>query len=86
MKFKRLLITPERVFELFTAGIHSPSAYVIDQAAAIPSDARLVNVRHAWPSEIELLIESESFEEVKQGDVIPELNVVVTRLHSAVTA
>lgn len=79
MRFKRLIITAELFFDLFTSGVHPPRTYRVDEDA-IPSDARLVNVRHGWPDALEILIESQSFEEVKQGDVIPELRPVITTL------
>jgi hypothetical protein len=37
----------------------------------MPEDAKLVNVRHGWPDTIELLIESETFEDIPEGAKIP---------------
>lgn len=67
MKVKRLQISAELLFGMFSSGFHEAGYTVIEDA--IPSDARLVNVHHAWPNRIELLIESDSFLEVKEGFV-----------------
>jgi hypothetical protein len=74
MKVKRLQISPELLFQLFAAGEHR--GYYVG-AGAVPCDAELVNVRHAWPNMMELLIRSESFEEVVLGQEIPPLELTV---------
>lgn len=73
MKVKRLQISADLLFEMFSAGFHEGGYTVIDDA--IPADAKLVNVRyfppHGWPNSIELLIESDSFAEVGEGQEPP---------------
>lgn len=73
-RIKRLQIAPAIFFRLFSAGDHA--GYMVEQG--IPTDAKLMNVRHGWPDMIELLIQSESFEEIKEGQEIPFLAPVVT--------
>jgi hypothetical protein len=43
----------------------------------IPDDARIVAVDWGYPGVIVLAIESQSFEEVKQGQCIPEMSPVL---------
>ena len=74
MKRKRLLISSELFCQLFTQGPHH-GYRVIEQA--IPDDARVRNVRLGWPDLIEVLLESESFEALREGDEIPFLTPVV---------
>lgn len=75
MKVKRLQISAELLFEMFSDGFHEGGYTVIKDA--VPADARLVNVRyfppHGWPNSIELLIESDSFAEVAEGHSVPTL-------------
>ncbi len=72
MKYKRLRISTELFFSLFTEGPHPGNAYTV-MADPIPPDARLVHVRHAWPNDLEVLISSETFPEIKHGEEIPLL-------------
>ena len=73
-KYKRLLISADLLFRMFEDGPHR--AYtVIDQA--IPADAQLVSVRRGWPDVIELLMSSETFEEVPLGQEIHLLTPTV---------
>lgn len=69
MKVKRILISPALAFNLMR-GTHPAFRVVADE---VPEDAKLVNVLHSWPSTIELLIESETFPEVPDGQEIPIL-------------
>ena len=82
MKYRRLVISPELLFQMFAAGEHKGGYSVIQDA--VPSDARIVNVRASvylgWPAAIEILIQSKSFSEVPEGDVIPELMPVIQML------
>ena len=77
MKYKRVLISPELLLQLFTPGPH-PAGYTV-VAEAIPEDAKVINVCHGWPSRIELLISSETFERLSPGDEIPALTPHITR-------
>ena len=70
-RFCKLVISPDLFLSWFTAGDHGFSYRVTENA--IPEDAKLVNVRHAWPNAVELLIESQSYDELKEGDEIPTL-------------
>lgn len=70
MKYKRLKISAELFFGLFTAGHHPERAYTV-MADPIPKDAQLINIRRGWPNDIELVISSETFPALKQGDEIP---------------
>ena len=76
-KVKRLQISPELLFELFTAGPHLGGYSVVEDA--VPADAKLINVRHGWPNQIELLIESEEFPEIEDGEKIPLFRPLVQR-------
>jgi len=76
MKYKRVLISPDLLLQLFTPGPH-PAGYTV-VAEAIPEDAKLINVYHAWPSRVELLISSETFESLSPGDEIPALTPHIT--------
>lgn len=70
-RLRTLKISAELLFELFTAGEHSAGYRVVAQA--IPADAELVNVRHAWPNGVELIIRSESFDPIDPGAEPPPL-------------
>jgi hypothetical protein len=74
VRVKRLTISSELFCAIFSAGQHG--AYTVVQNG-IPDDARLINLRHAWPSAIELLLESERFDEVREGEVIPEFSPLI---------
>lgn len=80
MKVKILRISPEFFFSLFTEGLHPDRGYEVTKDA-LPADARLVNVRYwppyGWPNWIELLVESESFPEVGEGQEAAFLNPIV---------
>ena len=69
MKYKRLKISVELFFSLFTDGLHPSGAYRVI-GDPIPRDAKLVHVRHAWPNDLEKLMSSESFPEVVPGEEI----------------
>jgi hypothetical protein len=73
-RLKTLTIAFALVRPFLSAGDHSYIYTVIKDA--VPDDAVLVNIRHAWPNCIELLIYSESFDEVDEGAVIPTLTPV----------
>lgn len=76
MRIRRLCISAELFLSLFHAG-QRPAYAVVENA--VPGDARLVNVRHGWPNSIELLIESESFDEVPQAEKIPDIQPICMR-------
>ena len=46
----------------------------------IPKDAKMINIRHGWPDTIEILIESEEFPEVKEGEEIPLLETMFQKV------
>jgi len=72
MRYKRFKISPELFFSLFTAGPHPERAYSVI-ADPIPADAKLVHIRNSWPNDIEILISSATFPELKKGEEIPLL-------------
>ena len=77
-KVRRLQISTELLFDLFRAGAHA-GGYTVTQDG-IPEDAELVNVQHAWPNTVELLIRSETFEPVPLvGQEIPCIRPLVTK-------
>jgi hypothetical protein len=62
-RLRRVVISFEILHDLFSAGMHPPNRYAVTKDP-IPADAKLVNVQHAWPNCVELLLWSESFEPV----------------------
>lgn len=64
--------------DLFSPGGHPAFAYSVISGGIAP-DAVLVNVKHGWPNCIELLFYSESFEELKEGELIPLVDIVCKR-------
>lgn len=74
-RLKRLIVTWELARNFIVTGQHERRYNVFD---GVPPDAELVNVRHAWPHCIELLLVSDAFEEVKEGEEIPLLHPFVT--------
>ena len=82
MKCKRLLITPDLFLSLFHAGPHPHAEYTVTENA-VPSDARLIDVRHGWGNFIEVLIESASFPEVPDGEIIPEMTPAIVATKGA---
>jgi hypothetical protein len=76
-KWRRFTISVELFLQLFTEGPHRAGYRVKENG--IPEDAKLVNVRHAWPNSIEVLIESESFGDVGVGEVVPEATPVIEK-------
>lgn len=74
MRVMRLAISSELFCAMFAFGHHSAYS-VVD--CSIPDGARIINVRHGWPNVIELLLESENFPELTEGEVIPELSPVI---------
>jgi hypothetical protein len=81
-RLRRVVISFEILQDLFSAGLHPPHRYAVTKGP-IPADAKLVNVQHAWPNCIELLLWSESFEPVKPGDIIPMLDILCERQPAA---
>jgi hypothetical protein len=71
VKIKRIQISAELLFHLFAEG-HHPGGYSVVKDA-IPADAQLVNCQHSWPNGIELLVTSASFDDTRQGDIMPTL-------------
>lgn len=73
MKRKILRITGENLLNMFVAGL-KPVHEVI---AGVPPDARIVNVRHGWPNEIYILLESDNFPMVAEGQELPFIDITV---------
>jgi hypothetical protein len=71
VKVKSIEISAEFFFQLFNPGWHGAGYTVLKDG--IPEDARLVNVHHKWPNQLEILIESESFDDVPDGHIPPTL-------------
>jgi len=67
MRVKLLPVSSELAFNLMR-GEHRGYRVVKNE---IPSDAKLINVRHGWPDSVELLIQSETFEDIAEGQEIP---------------
>jgi hypothetical protein len=76
MRAKLLRISTELLFDLLR-GDH-PKGYRIVKDE-LPADALLVNVRHGFPNYIEILVESESFEEMVEGQEFPFLTPVAEK-------
>jgi hypothetical protein len=75
VRIKRLLISSELFCQLFTQGPHH-GYRVIEQA--IPEDASVRNVRMGWPAaQLEVVLESRTFEDLRAGDEIPFLTPVL---------
>ena len=66
MRLRTVIISWELLRDLFTAGPHPPHSYDVIRDA-IPADAELVNVRHAWPNRIEIVLHSPQFADVPLG-------------------
>lgn len=73
MKRKILRISGKQLLNMFGFGL-KPMHEVI---AGTPADARIVNVHHGWPNEVEILLESEEFEAVPEGHGVPYLSITV---------
>jgi hypothetical protein len=81
MKYKILRISPGLIFDLLSSGSHPKESYSVT-GDPVPNDAKLINAKlpvHGWPSTIELLLESSSFEDVPEGDKIPFLEPIVEK-------
>jgi hypothetical protein len=76
-RFRLLRITSELFVGLFTKGLHP--GYLVTKEP-IPDDARIRNVRLGWPDYVELVLESEEFEDLKEGDPIPSMTPVIERV------
>jgi len=75
-RIRVLRVSAAFFIDMFKPGEHSAYNVVSN---GIPYDTRLLNVRFAWPEQLELLIASDQFDEVKEGDVIPYLTPVISR-------
>lgn len=76
-RLRILRISAELFLELFKQGTHPGYNVAIN---AIPDNTRIVNVRFGWPECIEMLLESEEFDPVNDGEVIPYLSPTVERI------
>jgi hypothetical protein len=77
-RLKTLIVSWEFFRDLFIEGEHPANSYRVLRNA-IPSDAVLVNARYVWPNSLELLIHSESYPEVKEGEDYPNDPVAIAR-------
>lgn len=50
-------------------------------ATPIPKEMRIINCRFAFPDVVEIIIEHESFEEVKEHDEVPVFDIVYKKNH-----
>lgn len=75
-RLKRLLVSFELLREFLVAGDHAHRYSILENA--VPGDAILLNVQHAWPNCVELVLYSPSFDEVTDGDIIPMLPILIT--------
>lgn len=73
MKRKILRIPCELLLNMFAVGLKSMHEVI----AGVPADARIVNVHHGWPNDIDILLESEEFEAVPEGHGVPYLSITV---------
>lgn len=74
-RLRRVIVSFELVRPFLAAGAHSHLYNVARDP--VPEDAVLINVRSAWPNCIELLLYSETFEEVGEGELPPLLEPTV---------
>lgn len=72
MRYKRVQISAEKFLAAFAEGPHPPAGYTVI-SDAVPADAKLINVRHAWPNLVELLLSSDTFPVLQEGEEIPLL-------------
>ena len=77
-RVKRCCITGELLFDLFQNGEHNFPRYRVSNG--FPLDAKLINVKHGWVHLVELLVASPEFDEVPDGQVIPEFTPVVEHI------
>jgi len=76
-RYRILRITSQLFVGLFTKGQHP--AYLVTREA-LPDDTRIRNVRLGWPDYVELVLESEQFDEVREGEPVPNLTPVIERM------
>jgi hypothetical protein len=76
-RYRILRITSQLFVSLFTKGLHP--GYLVTQEA-IPDDTRIRNVRLGWPDYVELVLESDEFAEVREGEALPHLTPVIERV------
>lgn len=69
LRVRRIRFSADLVFAMLR-GDHPAFRVVADE---VPADAKLVNVQHAWPNCIDVLVESETFSPVPEGEEIPFL-------------
>jgi hypothetical protein len=83
-RVKRLIISTELLFSLFTEGEHAVDYSVLQDA--IPADAELVKVNvYGYGTsyrEIVLVIRSNSFPHVPEGQTIPILKPVIENINA----
>lgn len=80
MRVATLDLTPELFVEFAKACKNGPPRRFIVKDNPLPEDAKIIRVRLSllhYPETLQLLIESESFEDVAKGTRPPELPQVV---------
>jgi len=74
-RLRTLSISAELFVNLFTKGDHP--AYSVTENH-IPDGTVVRNARLGWPQKVELLLESPEFDDLKDGEMIPEIIPVIT--------
>lgn len=71
MKRAIFRISGEMLLSMFAEGL-KPMHEIV---AGLPKDAKIINVRHGWQNEIDILLESETFSPVNEGSELPFLTI-----------
>lgn len=75
---RRLFITDSLLLNVLRGDLAPGLLIPVDDP--VPPDARVLDVRHdSWTQSLQLLIESETFSPVADGEVIPELRPTFRR-------
>lgn len=80
MRLATLDLTPELFVEFCKMAKDGPPRRCVIRQNPLPDDAQIKGVitnTGRWPMTLKLVIESESFTDVAEGDVLPELPLVV---------
>jgi hypothetical protein len=80
MKRKWFSISLNSFVNLFDGNIKNFKA---TEDTKLPRDTRIIDIRfNGWKNELDVLIESEEFEELKEGSEIPRINLAVTEINN----
>jgi len=80
MKIATLDLTPELFLDFCKMCKDGPPRQIIVKENALPDDAKVVGVivaKDRYPLTLRLVIESDSFVDVPEGELMPELPLVV---------